>query len=182
MLYHRRSIRLPGYDYSQPGLYFVTLCANDRTNLFGIIKNGVVYPNKYGEIVQKYWMWLEKQYPYIELDTWILMPDHLHGIIYFKHPNKHRARCRSRSRTAPTTRITLTTSNENTTTNTLKRKPLGRLIGAFKTVSTKHINIIRKTPGIQMWQRNYYEHIVRDENEYYAIRRYIIKNPLNWNK
>jgi len=56
------------------------------------------------------------------------------------------------------------------------------LIGAFKTVSTKHINIIRKTPGIQMWQRNYYEHIVRDENEYYAIRRYIIKNPLNWNK
>jgi REP element-mobilizing transposase RayT len=168
MRYRRRSIRLPGYDYSQPGLYFVTICTQNQKCLFGKIKNGIVHPNRYGEIIWEQWEWLEKQYPYIELDTWILMPNHLHGIIYIKHQNL-RLDCRGGSRTAPTA-------------DGLKQKTLGRLIGAFKTVSTKRINHIRKSTGSKLWQRGYYEHIIRDEQEYYAIRKYILDNPIHWDK
>ena len=92
------------------------------------------------------------------------MPNHLHGIIIIKHEE-----CRGGSRTAPTQ-------------NEVKPKPLGRFIGAFKTASTKHINQIRGTPGTQLWQRGFYDHIIRNEHELWAIRRYIKHNPKNWQK
>ncbi len=169
MPYGRRSIRLPGYDYSQSGLYFITICTINKICLFGNIVNGIVYPNKYGEIVKKCWIWLAIQYPYVNLDFWVLMPDHLHGIINIKHQHLSFDR-RGGSRTAPTT------------SDIIKSKPLGRLIGAFKTVSTKKINQIRNTPGSKLWQRGYYERIIRDQNALRSIRRYIINNPLNWHK
>ncbi|MCD4652748.1 transposase, partial [bacterium] len=108
-----------------------------------------------GEIINNTWKWLRKQYEYVDLDQFIIMPNHIHGIICIR---------RGGSRTAPTR----------------KRKPLGRLIGAFKTVSTKQINLIRQTSGNQFWQRNYYEHIIRDEDDLARIREYIINNPAQW--
>jgi REP element-mobilizing transposase RayT len=149
-------------------VYFVTICSIDKGNVFGEILNGSVYSNIYGEIVRKYWIWLERQYPYVKLDTWILMPDHLHGIINIIKQNDM-CDCRGGSRTAPTPGI-------------VKPKPLGRIIGAFKTVSTKHINDLHKTNELQLWQRGYYDRIIRNDGELYAIRRYIIDNPLHWKK
>ena len=160
--HQRRSIRLRGYDYTQAGAYFVTLCIRDGECILGNIVDGLVLLNDYGHIVDECWQWLCRQYPYVKLDEWVVMPDHLHGIIVILDDDTSR---RGGSRTAPTT---------------WKRKPLGRLIGAFKTVSTKQINIMRKIPGAQVWQRNYFERIVRNETELNRIRQYIIENPSNW--
>ena len=163
--HHRRSIRLKGYDYSQAGYYFVTICCYQRQCLFGEIVDGVMRLNQYGEIVAETYQWLSSRYPYVHLDKWIIMPNHFHGIIVLTDKL-----CRGASQSAPTT----------TNNSELKRKPLGRLIGAFKTVSTKKINLIRNAPGTAIWQRNYYEHIIRNEESLNRIRQYIINNPLSW--
>ena len=117
--------------------------------------------NEFGQVVMEYWQWLSKQYLNATVDEWIVMPNHFHGIIVIAD-----SACRGGSRTAPT--------------NVINRKPLGRLIGAFKTVSTKRINAIRGTPGLPIWQRNYYEHIIRDDDELHCIRQYIADNPKQW--
>ena len=140
-VHHRRSIRLKGYDYSNAGAYFVTIVAWQREMLFGEIVDKEMVLNEFGQIVSEKWQWLETQYPYIELGAWIVMPNHFHGILVING--------RGGSRSAPTP---------------IKCKPLGGLIGAFKTVSTKQINLLRDTEGQAVWQRNYYEHIVRDEH------------------
>jgi len=155
---NRRSIRLKGYDYTQPGAYFVTICTQNRECLFGQITDGKMVLNNAGRMVADSWEWLAEQYDHVLLDEWVVMPNHLHGIIVITDGG------RGGSRTAPT----------------VKRKPIGRLIGAFKTVSTKQINQMRETSGAKLWQRNYYEHIIRNENELNRIREYIHNNPLKW--
>src|SRR3989338_7673759 len=172
---YRKFTRLKNYDYSTNGYYFVTVCVNDHRDLFGDIKDGKMVLNDVGKIINDAWQWLGKQYEYVELDQFIIMPNHLHVIICINS--------RGGSRTAPTRRTAPT--DDSRIAPTTKRKPLGRLIGAFKTVSTKQINIMRQTAGKQFWQRNYYEHIIRDENALYSIREYILENPLkeriDWN-
>ncbi|BAU67281.1 hypothetical protein STA3757_46920 [Stanieria sp. NIES-3757] len=164
--HHRRSIRLKGYDYSQPGAYFITVCAYQRQCIFGDIVDGRMVLNQYGSIVAQTYQWLSQRYHYVCLDECIIMPNHLHGIIVITDTP-----CRGDSRIAPTT---------NNQTHTIKPKSLGRLIGAFKTVSTKQINILRDAPGLPIWQRNYYEHIIRNQNALDRIREYIINNPISW--
>ncbi len=159
--HHRRSIRLKGYDYAQAGAYFVTMCTQNRACLFGEVVDGQMRVNECGRVVADSWMWLSARYPHVDLDEWVVMPNHLHGIIILTGPDG-----RGGSRTAPT---------EN-------RKPIGRLIGAFKTVSTKRLNTMHNSPGVPVWQRNYYEHIVRSEESLHQIRRYIVDNPARWNE
>jgi hypothetical protein len=95
-IHHRRSIRLKGYDYSQAGAYFVTIVAWRRECLFGDIVNGEMDLNEFGEIVSQKWQWLETQYEYIELGAWVVMPNHLHGILIIHDDG------RGGSRPAPT--------------------------------------------------------------------------------
>ena len=165
-IHHRRSIRLPGYNYSQPGAYFITLCAEQRQCIFGDIVDGQMILNQYGAIIADTYRWLCQHYPYFYTDEWVVMPNHFHAIMVITNEP-----CRGGSRTAPTI------NHRNPTT---KRKPLGRLIGAFKTVSTKKINILRNAPGTKLWQRNYYEHIIRNSDAMDKIRQYISNNPLSW--
>ncbi len=159
--HHRRSIRLPGYDYSQSGAYFVTICTYQRQCLFGDIVDEQMVLNQYGVIVADTYQWLCQRYPYLYTDKWVVMPNHFHVIMVITDQPR-----RGVSRNAPTTNK--------------KRKPLGRLIGAFKTVSTKKINILRDAPGTTLWQRNYYEHIIRNQDTMDKIRQYIINNPRSW--
>jgi len=166
-LHHRRSIRLRGYDYTQDGAYFVTLCTRDRVCLFGDISNGEMRLNKFGRMCAATWTWLGDRYDFVELDVWIVMPNHFHGILVITDGTGGSGR--GGSRTAPTM-----------ASAAAKRKPLGRLIGAFKTVCTKRINLMRGTPGAMVWQRNYYEHIIRDEPSMLRIRDYITTNPACW--
>jgi len=161
--HHRHSIRLPEYDYTAGGAYFVTICTANRECLFGQILEDEMHVNELGTVVLECWEWLSKQYSYVTLDARILMPNHLHGIIVVNEDDSRKGG----SRTAPTM--------------VSRRKPLGRLIGAFKTVSTKRINERRQTPGLILWQRNYYEHIIRNENSLNKIRNYVLGNPSRWN-
>src|SRR5215210_8089620 len=158
--HHRRSIRMNGYDYTRDGAYLVTICTQDRVRLFGTVVNGYMQMNECGREVANCWMWLAERYLYVHLDQWIVMPDHIHGIVVVA--DRTGGAGRGGSRTAPTS---------------TKRKTLGRLIGAFKTVSTKCINNVRSTPGAKVWQRNYYEQVVRDGLQLHRVRRYIANNP-----
>jgi REP element-mobilizing transposase RayT len=155
-IHHRRSVRLRGYDYSQPGEYSVTICTQNKEHFFGQVVEREMHRNELGEYVALCWEWLARQYPYVDLDEWIVMPNHLHGILVITDG-------RGGSRTSPT-----------------KRKTLGRLVGAFKTVSTDRFNEMRGTPGAQLWQRDFHDHIIRNEDELNKIREYIRTNPLQW--
>ncbi len=157
--HHRQSIRLKGYDYSNDGAYFVTICVANRECLFGCICEGKMQLNKIGEIVHSWWNLMNQKYMNIELDDFIIMPNHLHGIIMINNQIGSRGEV----------------------TSPLQPVSLGKIIAYFKYQSTKHINSIRKTPGQKIWQRNYYERIIRNENEYYHIQKYISENSLKWN-
>ena len=150
--HHRRSIRLRDYDYAQAGVYFVTIVTKNRITVFEQTATKA--------IVEETWEWLADRYHHVDLDEYIVMPNHLHGIVVIRSVG------RGGSRTAPTASI--------------KRKAPGRLIGAFKTVSTKQINLLQGTAGGAVWQRNFYERIVRDQDELNRIRQYIGNNTVAW--
>jgi putative transposase len=182
--YGRRSIRLKGYDYTRDGAYFVTVCTQDRAHFFGTVVDGEMHSNAYGREVANCWLWLAEQYPYVLLDEWIVMPDHIHGIVVITDGMNSDEPCRGGSRTAQTRTASPAgfVNGPNVGMNHSgsippKRKPLGHLIAAFKTVSTKRVNDFRCTPGAKLWQRNYYEHVIRNGESLQAARRYIVDNP-----
>ena len=155
----REANRLKQYDYSQAGNYFVTICIQDRVCLLGDIVNDNMILNDAGKMIENSWRQSPEYYDGVEIDSCQIMPNHLHGIITIDDQG------RGGSRTAPIS---------------MPRKPLGRIIGAFKTVSTKRINLHRRTPSKPIWQRNYFEHIVRNDKELTDIREYIVNNPIQW--
>ncbi|MCC7447866.1 MAG: transposase [Anaerolineae bacterium] len=161
--YHRRSVRLQGYDYAQSGAYFVTVCTHNRECLFGEIVAEAMVLNPFGIIVQDQWDNLPRHYPHLELDAFVVMPNHMHGIIVLTDP------VGAGLRPAPTTVPTID-----------KRYGLPEIVRALKAFSARQINDCRESPGVPVWQRNYYEHIIRNEKALDAIRRYIEDNPLRW--
>jgi REP element-mobilizing transposase RayT len=165
--HNRRSVRLPDYDYSKPGAYFITICVRNRECLFGEIINGEMRLNEFGEIVSEKWLWLAQQYLYIKLDEFVVMPNHFHGILWIRDIARWGG-----SRPAPT--------QSDTFYNDIKIKPVGQLIGVLKTVSAKQVNIARNTVGFPVWQRDFYDHIGHNENELIQIRQYIRNNPSAW--
>ncbi len=149
-IHHRRSIRIKEYDYSQAGAYFVTICIQDRINLLGKIVNDVMVLNDAGKMVNKQWLELSLRYTSIKLDNFVIMPNHFHGIIIIDQPIS-----------------------------------LSKIIGAFKSITThcyihgiknSHWAAFRNT----LWQRNYYEHIIRSETQLRKIRDYVENNPKTW--
>ncbi len=148
-IHHRHSIRLKGYDYSQAGAYFVTIVIHDREPILGEIVNHEMRLNKNGQIVKYAWLDLPKHYRNIQLDAFVIMPNHVHCIIILTDHDR-------------------------------KRYPLSEIVRAFKSFSARRINALRITQGVPVWQRNYYEHIIRNEQEHERIYNYILNNPLNW--
>ena len=171
--HHRRSIRLPGYDYSQPGAYFVTICVDRRECLFGDVVDGQMRLNQYGEIVADEWQRSSVIRQEIELDAWVVMPNHFHGIVII---NPVGANGRSPLRRSPLRR----SPPGNYVRPQMKPKSLSSLMAGFKSITTKKINILRDASGTKLWQRNYYEHIIRNQEAMDKIRQYIINNPLSW--
>jgi len=161
--HHRRSIRLKEHDYSWPAWYFVTICSHNRDCIFGEVINNNMGLNTVGKIVEEEWLRTPIIRPGVELDDYVVMPNHLHGIIIIGHS------VGATRRVAPT--------NEG---NRVTSYSLGSIIGQFKSVSAKRINKIRGTSGVSMWQRNYYDHIIRNENDLHHIRTYITDNPIQW--
>lgn len=173
--HHRRSIHLPGYDYASAGAYFVTLVTAQRACLFGDVVNRVVVLNDLGKIADECWRAIPEHFPNVDLGAHIIMPNHGHGIIVIRAdelPNDVGAQqcC------APTPVET----NENPHKINVKPGSLGAIIRSFKSAVSYRINKEHNITGI--WQRNYYERIIRNEREMDAIWRYIESNPVNWNQ
>ena len=197
-LHHRRSIRLKEYNYSRPGFYFFTLCTKYREPLFGEIENNTVILSPYGKIVEATWFDLPNHNPNIILDAFVIMPDHFHGIIQIKKPDRTENYSGFQvqglndpdnlvgtgSEPAPTKDSlsepapTLDSASKTAPFREPKRQPLSEIIRQLKTFSARRINEILNTPGISVWQRDYYESIVRDPVILEKTRRYILTNPL----
>jgi putative transposase len=176
--HHRRSIRLKGYDYSQAGAYFVTICTQERDCLFGNVEDGEIWLNEHGQIVQAIWDDLPHHYAGVVLDAFVVMPNHVHAIVVITHnvdvgaglkpaPTKS-----GLAKPAPTIPAPAETKP--------KHHGLPEIIRGFKTFSARRINEYRNTPGSPIWQRSYFEHIIRNEESLNRIREYITNNPLRW--
>jgi putative transposase len=178
--HHRRSMRLKGYDYSAAGAYFITLCTYQRQYLFGEIMDGAMHLNPYGKIVEEEWMQSSTIRQEIELDGWVIMPDHMHGIVIITH---HDISARAHGRVPPPSAPPPFGPKPYAPPSCIPpRKPqsISSFMAGFKSAATKRINILRDTPGTPVWQRNYHERIIRDESALNNIRRYIQMNPINW--
>ena len=161
----RKVIRLREYDYSQAGGYFITICTYNREYLFGQVVNYQMMLNKTGETVKRWWLKLEDKFINVKLDNYVVMPNHIHGIIVVIEKDKvgaiHELPLQSGMM--------------------LRRQMLiPKTIGYFKMNSAKYINRLRDAMGYPLWQRNYYEHVIRNENELDRITEYIQNNPLKW--
>ena len=162
--HYRRSIRLRGYDYRQAGIYYVTICSFEKRCVFGKIENDEFIPNAYGRIVMDCWLDIKNHIPFPTLDEWQLMPNHLHGLLV----------------------LSAEKSAGGDSTESQFQVPAGSLgivVRGFKAAVKRRINAARaerELAPVEVWQSNYHEHIVLDEEDLDRIRRYIIENPMNW--
>jgi len=192
-IHHRRSIRLKNYDYSQSGLYFITICTNNRANLFGEIINGEMILNDAGKMVNLIWNEIPIFYSNFKIHEQITMPNHLHGIIEIIPVGADPRVCPDTNRVnhnigqslgiAPT--MDNVSRMDDDSCVEMKNMLLSQIIQRFKTMTLTHYIKGVKTqnwPSFdgKIWQRNYYEHIIRDEKSYIKISDYIINNPTNW--
>ncbi len=169
-IHRRRSIRLQNYDYSSQGAYFVTICTWSRESILGEVLNSAVQLSSSGDIVMRCWQDLPNHYSDIVLDEVVIMPNHLHGIILLNGDTD-----RAGLKPAPTGK-----KPGLKPAPTGKQHGLPEIIRALKTFSSRQININRNTSGTPVWQRNYFDRIIRNETELYKIREYIRNNPLKW--
>jgi Transposase and inactivated derivatives len=181
--HHRRSIRLKGYDYSSEGAYYVTVVTQGRECLFGKIIDGEMRLDEYGKIVQKWWNEIPIHFPNVELGAFIIMPNHVHGIIFIT--TKRRGEVVS-PYDNPNNNIQDAhiddTFNLGRETLPPRKRTLGQIVAYFKYQSTKEMNHIETDKAItKFWQRNYYEHIIRDEKDLQNKSNYIQANPWLWN-
>lgn len=181
-IHNRRSIRLKGYDYSKAGLYFITICCQDRICRFGEVKNGEMILNELGIIAYNEWIKLTERFMNFELDVFQIMPNHIHGII---------------SLTTVGSRLALDLLYEGQPQGLPQpetqglpqqlvqqgKSSISDIVGAYKSIVANGCLEIYKSRDEVMgkfWQRNYYEHIIRNELAYYNISEYIINNPIKW--
>ena len=151
----RKSLRIPEYDYSQPGAYFVTVCSHERSMLFGHIDGGQTGLSPIGHAIVRCWTAIPSHFPGVEIDVSVVMPNHIHGII-------------------------LITAVAQTTPAPPAPHSLSAIVGSFKAAVTREVN--RGTAPVvqQIWQSGFYEHIIRDEKSLAQIRQYVVDNPLKW--
>src|SRR6266700_5785077 len=169
----RKQIRLRGYDYAFPGVYFVTICSAGKRPVFGSIRGESVVLSHEGEIVRSEWIALPERFSRLVLDEFVIMPNHLHGVLAFVgHAGG--------ASPSPTTGNTTTKPGGAASGGVSPSPTLFEAIGAFKSISTIKVNRLLGRRGVPLWQRSYYEHIVRTGEDLRKIQRYILENPLMW--
>jgi putative transposase len=180
---NRLSHRLPGYDYRRPDPYFITACVKYRECLFGAIRGEKMLQNPFGQIVQACWDEIPAHFPNAVLDAFVVMPNHIHGIIWIVNgpisatPSvgmTHASSLRERINYARSFNPGIMPARGPL------RGSIGAMVGSFKSAVTRRINKLRYTPGMDVWQYNYHERIIRTESSLQRIRRYINMNPMKW--
>ena len=215
--HHRHSIRLKNYDYSRTGAYFITICTYDKKSLFGKIQNGKIILNKFGKIAHSEWLKSAEIRDEIELDLFVVMPNHIHGIVIIDRKSKLvgangcsplQTAGRSSQISPGDTPQTSTDFSSISSPNDMKQpkiiigangrsplqstdlsppqnihmssKSISSFVSGYKSSVTKQINILQRTPKFPVWQRNYYDHVIRNNDDLSNTRDYIINNPLQW--
>jgi putative transposase len=171
--HHRRSIRLRNYDYAKAGSYFVTICTYQRQCLFGHIVEGEMILNEMGKIVETEWLRSSEIRREISLDCWVVMPNHFHCIVIITSDDNHQ------KFSSPDSNSKKQSSPEDWSIR-MKPRSLSSLIGGFKSVTTRQINHFRNAAGTPVWQRNYYDNIVHNQQSLENFRQYIKTNPSLW--
>jgi REP element-mobilizing transposase RayT len=154
----RRGMRLKGYDYSQPGMYFVTICVHERQSKLGKITDSHILLSPYGEIAHDFWKTTSEHFPNAHIDEFIIMPNHIHAIVQIQDEDA--------------------TLRDRTSRNA--KPTLGQIIAYYKYGTTKQINALRDNAATKFWQGRFYDHIIRNHRELDAIRKYIQENVLKW--
>ena len=165
--HHRRSIRLQGYDYAQAGAYFVTVVTHGRECLFGEVVGGDMRLNNAGRVVEQCWRDIPRHFMHVALDAFVVMPNHVHGIVVITDSVGAKNFSPLPDGVAASQTPFLSPS-----------RTIGSIIRGFKIGVTKWLRLNMNIPTI--WQRNYHEHIIRDEDDLCRIREYIVNNPLQW--
>ena len=200
-MHNRRSIRFKGYDYTQAGLYFITICCQNRACLFGEIENGKMMLNDAGAIANDCWLNIPNHFPNAILHEYVIMPNHVHGIIELVGANNHSPVSELHSpetvganQYSPKTALHSPETNQHSPKNVpvigdnraknvsplrSPSKTVGSVVRGFKIGVTKWMR--QNTDTFYIWQRNYWEHIIRDDISYENISQYIINNPTKWN-
>jgi len=177
--HHRRSIRLPGYDYSQPGFYFVTIRVHGGECLLGTVVDQEMQLSELGQIANDFWAQVQAHFPNVSIDTFGIMPNHLHVIVAIHSPSEVAESTEENKATLPLQK-TPDDAIADATFSHPERPTLGQIIAYYKYQTTKRINQQRGTPGVTFWQRNYWEHTIRNEQALDRIREYIENNPARW--
>lgn len=159
-IHHRQSVRLRTFDYSQSGLYFITICTLQRQMLFGEISNGDMHCNDLGKLVHQHWLFIPAHYPGTQLHDFIVMPNHLHGIVQLVGAQ-----------------FIAPELNQSAINHT---PTVGNIVRGFKARLTCMAHRMGIMPAARIWQRNYHEHIIRNEMSYRAIVNYVRTNPQRW--
>ncbi len=200
--HNRRSIRLKGYDYSQAGLYFVTICCKNQEHFFGYISQQKMYLNDAGKMIASEWMQLPTRFPNIQLHEFVIMPNHFHAIIELVGATlvvAQNAKTIAQNAKTIAQRNRTIAQNEKTVNQiesshpqgippkdeTSSKKSLGDIVGAWQSITTvEYIRGVKqydwKRFNKKLWQRNYWEHIIRNETAYHRISNYIKHNPAKW--
>ena len=182
----RRSIRLRGYNYSQEGAYFVTICTHNRESLFGKIIDGKMRQNGIGAIVHDEWLRSGQIRQEIHMDEFVVTPNHIHGVVIFNHDMSTYVGATGgrpiveNERSSPARRESVSDRPLSLPPHGPNKRSLASFIAGFKSASAKSISELLDFSSILVWQRNYYEHIIRNERNLMAIRRYIRMNPSDW--
>ena len=173
----KNSLRLDNYNYSWAGAYFITICSYKKESLFGKINDFSMKLNDFGKIVQSCWDQISGKYKNIDLGDFVIMPNHIHGIILIvgaihESPETKRTIYKSSCNNGVIRELPLRVERRNML--------LSKIIGRFKMNSSKLINNIRSSAGAHIWQRGYYDHIIRNDEDLNNIKQYIQNNPQNW--
>ncbi len=187
--YSRRSIRLKGYDYSQEGMYFVTICTQNKDHLLGCVRHGEMFLNRAGRMVKKWWYKLESKYPHVGLGSFVVMPNHIHGIVNIRSPQSQPVG--ADPCVCPNTNNVVLGKSDggdfvwDCCKGGHAGPPLQGVLQWYKTMTTNEYirgvkrGIYRSFNG-RFWHRNYYEHVIRNERSLFRIRQYIQQNPRKW--
>ena len=166
-IHHRRSVRLLGWDYSSPGVYYITICTHRRECLFGGVITGEMRLNQFGDAADACWRAITDHTQCIELDEWVVMPNHIHGLIVILD-------------TSVGARHAVPLHQSQEVFGKPKPDSLSTVVRSFKSAVTRQINTLRNTSGAPVWQRSFYDHIVRTQSDIDQIRLYIPENPMQW--
>ena len=189
--------RLKNWNYASDGWYFITICTKGRENIFGIIEHGIMLLNQYGRIVEQCWFDLPNHYFNLILDAFVIMPNHLHGIMIIDNTretivsgNGGIVETGLKPVSTTDTQPNMNTQPQSNTQPQPNTQPqssttkhgIFEFVRALKTFSSRRMNELDNTAGKSRWQSRFHDHIIRDEEELHRIQQYIFNNPSTWEK